>query len=164
MAAGDEITWADLSAISDLTVSRPLVRLVQTVAQSIPDNTATAITFTTEDIDTHNFHDTGSNTARITPTVAGYYTFRGTYFSGVPTTLVSIDASIRKNGATSFAPGPRGNAGAIAQSQSTIAYIAMDGITDYCELMALQDSSGAVNTNVSSRFSSVFECIFERSL
>lgn len=164
MAAGDEIVWADISAISDLTVTRPIVRLVQTVAQSIPDNTITAITFTTEDIDTHGIHDTGSNTARITPNVAGYYEFRGTYFTGIPTTLVAIDCSIRKNGTTSFAPGERGNAGGIAQSQSTKAIVSMNGTTDYCELMALQDSSGAVNTNVSSRFSSVFECIFIRSL
>lgn len=158
-------TYADdINDIADATTSRPLVRMIQTVAQSIPDATLTALTFSTEEIDTHGFHDTGSNTSRITPNVAGYYRFTGTYMSGVPTTLVSVDCSLRKNGSTSFAPGSRGQAGAIAQSQPTTAIISCNGTTDYVELMAFQDSSGAVSSNVSSRFSSVFECEFLRPL
>lgn len=158
-------TYADdINDVIDATTDKPLVRMVQTVAQSIPDNTQTALTFTTEEIDTHGFHDTGSNTSRITPTVAGYYRFTGTYMSGVPTTLVSIDCSLRKNGGTAAAPGNRGQAGAIAQSQSSTAIFTCNGTTDYVEVVALQDSSGAVNTNVSSRFSSVFECEFLRPL
>lgn len=164
VSPGAETYADDINDVAAATTGKPLVRMVQTVAQSIADNTSTALTFSTEEIDTHGMHDTGANTSRITPTLEGYYTFRGSYMSGVPTTLVSLDCSLRKNGATSFAPGNRGNAGAIAQSQSTTALISCNGTTDYVELMALQDSSGAVNTNVSSRFSSVFECVYERPL
>jgi len=160
------ITYADdINDIADATTGKPLVRLVQTVAQSIPDATLTALTFSGEDIDTHGFHDTGSNTARITPTMAGYYRFTGTYFTAAPTTLANMDASLRKNGSTSIAPGPRGSAtGNIAQSQSCTAMVSCNGTTDYVELLAFQDSTGAVNSNVSQRFSSVFECEFIRPL
>ena len=164
VAAGDEIVAADITEIEDLTIRKPLVRMVQTVAQSIPDATVTAMTFTTEDIDTHGFHDTVTNNTRITPNVAGYYTIRGAYFSAAPTTLVDFDCSLRKNGSTSLAPGNRGNAGGIVQSQACATLVSFNGSTDYVELMAQQNSSGAVLSNVSVRFSSVFEAIFERSL
>lgn len=164
MAAGDPINYADLGEIRDLTISKPLVRLVQAVAQSIPDNTATAITFTTEEIDTHGFHDTGANTSRITPTVAGYYWFFGCYFSAAMTTPVSRSTFMRKNGATATAPGPRDGGASITSSRECSALISCNGTTDYVELIALQDSSGAVNTVVSTQLTSVFECRFERSL
>jgi hypothetical protein len=163
-ATGDEVVAADLTAITDLTVSRPLVRMVQTVGQSIADATITALTFTTEEIDTHGFHDNATNNTRITPNVAGYYDVRGTYFMSTSTSPVSQDCHLRQNGSGSIAPGERGISGTIAQSQPTRALLAFNGSTDYVELMAFQDSAGANTSNVSSRFSSVFEAIFERSL
>ena len=163
-STGDEIVASDVTAISDLTVSRPIVRMVQTVAQSIPDATVTALTFTTEDIDTHGFHDNSTNNPRITPNTAGYYDVRGTYFTATSTSPVSQDCHLRQNGSGQIAPAERGISGTIAQSQSTRALLAFNGTTDYVELMAFQDTSGAVNSNVASRFSSTFECIFVRSL
>lgn len=152
------ITPGEYVDASDMPITPLLGRLVQTVAQSIPDATLTALTFTTEAYDTGGFHDLVTNTSRVTPNKPGYYAFRGSYFSAAITTPVTMDASFRANGSTSYAPGartvpPSGN----AVSRETFALIACNGTTDYVELMAFQDSAGAVNTNVSSRFSSVLE-------
>lgn len=167
VATGDEVVAADITAITDLTVSKPIVRLVQTVGQSISSSTLTALTFTTEAIDTHGFHDNATNNARITPNVAGYYDVRGTYFVSAPwTTPVDMDCSLRQNGSGSIAPAERGVSGTstIVQSKSTRALLSFNGTTDYVELLAFQNSAGANTSNVATRFSSTFECIFVRSL
>jgi len=54
-------------------------RAKQTVAQSIPDNAFTTITFDAEDYDTDGFHSTSSNTSRLTvPSgLGGYYLIVG---------------------------------------------------------------------------------------
>jgi hypothetical protein len=44
-------------------------------------------------------------------------------------------------------------------SQDAQAIFDMNGSTDYVELMALQDSSGAVNSRISARFTSHFSAI-----
>jgi hypothetical protein len=162
MAAGDKAYWSDVAN----AINPPLVRLVQQAGQSIPDATQTALTFGagSEDIDTHGFHDTVTNNTRITPNVAGYYEFRGVYYTGAPTTPVSIDASFRKNGSTSIPSGERVNSGAIATGVMATCTQPMNGSTDYMEFMAFQDSSGAVNTNVSARFTSYVECEYIRPL
>lgn len=54
--------------------------------------------------------------------------------------------------------------GAIAQSRSAGCIQAFNGSSDYMELMGFQDSSGAVNTNVSSRFTSFLEWKYLRPL
>jgi hypothetical protein len=167
-AAGDPISAADVTAIEDLTVEGPCVRLVQTVAQSIADNTATALTFSTEELDTNGFHDTGSNTQRITPNIAGWYRFFGNYCTNtLPGTLVFQACYLRKNGGggTSIAPvGKGGLPSTVSQSQQATALISMNGSTDYVEVMAIQDSTGSANTAVSAFLSSVFECQFVRNL
>jgi hypothetical protein len=165
MVSPGAITYADdVNDIADATTGKPLVRLVQAVAQSIPDNSFTALTFTTEEIDTHGFHDTGSNTQRITPTVAGYYRFSGTYFSATITTPVLMAVKLRKNGTTDIAPGARGPGSASNPSMACTAIASCNGTTDYVEVMALQDSAGATNTVVASHATSVFECEFLRPL
>jgi hypothetical protein len=163
--AGGNIQATDITNVEAKTTGKPICRLIQTVAQSIPDATPiTALTFGvgSEDIDTHGFHDTGSNTSRITPNVAGWYTFRGTYFTGGMGTPASRTTQFRKNGSTLIAPGARDTGSSITGSQSISALILMNGIGDYLELMVTQDSTGAVNTNVATQQSSVFECVFER--
>lgn len=154
----------DLDARVSPILAKPLVRLVQAAAQSIPDNTSTALMFGagSEEIDTHGFHDTTTNNSRITPTIAGYYRFHGNYQSGTPTTLVVINVFFSKNG-SAIPPTGRGNNGALTQSQSVTGIIFCNGTTDYVQLTALQDSAGAVNTNVITPFISVFECEFLRA-
>lgn len=159
VASGDEITAADITDLEDLTIRRPAVRLVQAVVQSMPDNTQTALTFTTEELDDYGFHDVAVNNTRITPTVAGWYRFTGAYVSGVLTTPVSFMVILRKNG-TNIPSGFR-NTGLGTFPSSTISLLAeMNGTTDYMEMTGIQDSAGATNTAVTTWATSMFECEF----
>ena len=163
--AGDEILDTDFTDLEDKTVNKPIVRLTQAVVQSIPDNTATAITFTTEEEDTDGFHDPVTNNTRITPTVAGWYRFYGSYFSATLTTPVLLACYLRKNNTGSVPPGKRvlNQAGVVSPGVSCTALIEMDGSTDYVEFIALQDSAGATNTAVTGYITSTFECEFVRN-
>jgi hypothetical protein len=147
----------------------PLGRIVATGTQSLADNTQTAIAFSdTDDIDTHNFHNPASNNTRVTPTVAGYYRFYGSFWAASMTSPTSIDVNFRKNGSTNLAPGPRraggGAASWISSSIECSCLVSMNGTTDYIELVGRQDSSGAVNTAQSLQFSSVIEWEYKRPL
>ncbi len=155
---------ADILALVQASSGKPLVRLVQAVAQSIADNTVTALTFSTEDLDTHGFHSTSSNTSRITPTVAGYYRLHGVYLTTYPSSLATMGAAIGKNGSAQ-APWARGNPNLGGSRTSEVtAILSANGSTDYFELLAYQDSAGSANTAVGGAFSSVFECEFLRPL
>ncbi len=163
MGAGDDILWEDIALLLD----PPVVRLVQQAAQSIPDATATGLTFgagsTVED--SHGFHSETTNNTRITPNIEGLYDFGGAYFTAGMTTPASRYCAIRINGSTILAPGPR-DAGLASITSSAaptmVTDIYMNGSTDYAEIVAFQDSSGAVNTVVSSQFASVFWCKYSR--
>ena len=125
-------------------------------------NTAVAITFTTEDIDTHGFHDNVTNNSRVTPTVAGIYTVRGAVVFEALTTPVFTAVWIRKNGSTGLPPAARTPGGTSAGGIYTAALVTFNGTTDYVELIGQQDSAGADNTNVSSQYTSVLELVYER--
>lgn len=139
--------------------NKPIGRLIQQAVQSLPDATYTAITFGTGSTvyDTNNFHSESSNTSRITPTIAGYYRFSGWVFVGPQTTPVSIVAEFRQNGTTALAGDSRDAGSTLAVGRYATATVLLNGTTDYIELVGNQDSSGAVNTNVSSQFSSSVE-------
>lgn len=169
-AAGDPVYIADTAAIEDATTGKPLVRLVANAAQSLNDNTSTAITFAAEDIDTHGFHSTVTNTSRVTPTVAGYYRVRGTVVFGSRTDYSDVNVWIRKNGVTNMAPASRcGYSGITTTAVETgIAEVIVDmnGTTDYVEVVANQNNLAnvAVSTNQSSQFSSALEVEYLRPL
>lgn len=163
VASGDEINASDITSLEDLTIRAPMCRLVQSGVQSIANNVGTALTFTTEDFDPYNFHDSVTNTTRILPTVAGWYRFHGTYFSSTFTSPTLFAVYLRKNGAT-IPPGMRAlySAAVVSPGVNCTALIEMNGTSDYVELIALQASSGATNTAVSAYIASTFECKLER--
>lgn len=156
MPAGDNAYWSDVQ----YGVRPPLCRLIAQAVQSIPTGTLTALTFGagSEELDTHGFHDTAVNPTRITPTVAGWYRFTGSYFTAAMGTPANRTAYFRKNGATAVPPGPRDGGAGITSSIEVSALISCNGGSDYVELMAQQSSSGAVNTSATSQQASVFEC------
>lgn len=166
MAAGDEITWADIDEIQDQTIRAPIGRLVQTVAQTgIASNTTTAVTFTTEDIDSHNYHDTGSNTARVTPLMAGTYAVNGSVSLAGAADHTIVEAFIRKNGATGVAPSFRLAAtfGNQTLVYGTRALVECNGSSDYFEVcLRVTKTAGTVATVISSQFASVLEWSLER--
>lgn len=165
-AAGDPIVSTDITTIEDYTIRKPLVRLLQAVSQSIPNNTDTALTFTTEEIDTNGFHDTTTNNTRITPNVAGYYRINSAVFTQSFSTASQINLYIAKNGVLQ-SPRVRTIPVAVAAGKTfaTTAILAANGTTDYFEMLFQQSTGGALATQIGgSGFTSVFECEFLRPL
>lgn len=168
MAAGDNAYWSD---VADL-IEKPMVRLVAQSAQSLTDNTATAITFgaSSEDFDTHNFHDTSSNTSRVTPTVAGYYRCRGAVLFGARNDYAVVNCWIRVNGSSNKPSAWRAGYGVpgSAQVQTGLCevVVSLNGSTDYVELVAQQDNTAnaAVALNQSGQYSSTLEVEYLRPL
>ncbi len=169
MAAGDPVNSADLTTLQDYTIRKPICRLLQQSAQSLTNNTTTAITYGSgsEDIDTHNFHDPTTNNTRITPTIEGYYRVMVHTAMNTPSSAYTqITATIRKVG-TSVEPQVimRPDAASIAGSTAqTTATVYMNGTTDYLEHFANQQNGGAAaqNTSATTGFRCVFEVVFER--
>lgn len=164
MSAGDKANWADVAD----AIRPPLVRLVQQAAQSLTSGVAAAITFGagSEEIDTHNFHDTVTNNTRITPTKAGYYRLTGQVNIVAGTALVQILGLLRKNGANvdplmPWRPDAASNAATCA---IVTAMVSMNGTTDYVELICQQNSGGAINTNAAAGQRSVFELEYRSPL
>lgn len=151
--------------LADYTVNRPIGRIVASGTQALADNTTVAITFSgTDEIDTHAFHNPSVNNTRVTPTVEGYYMFRGIGFFQAQATPVISETTIRKNGSTMLPAAGRYPGSTQAFSLPAIVFVEMNGTTDYVELTMLQDSAGADNTNQSVQFSSTLEWEFLRPL
>lgn len=164
--AGGIVAANDITSFQNLTLYRPLVRLVASGAQNLTLNTMTAITFTgSEDVDTHNYHNPASNASRVTPGIAGYYRCYG-WFNFTSATS-AIETFIGKNG-TALPSGTREESlsAGFARGIFTTAMVQANGSGDYFELMALQNVSGGTTqpTNQSGRFSCVLEVEFLRPL
>lgn len=161
MSAGDPILAADYAGIRRGTIDGILCRLRQSVAQSIPNNASTAVTFDVEDFDPFNLHSTTVNTTRITPTQAGYYEVRGGVSMALMSAVTAVwDVAIGKTG-VSFASGDRDMASA-TQTMNKLATstVYMNGTTDYIELYIQHNSGAAINTSVAARFASFLEARF----
>jgi hypothetical protein len=162
MPAGDKAFWSDVAD----AIRPPIVRLIQAAAQSIPNVTTTALTFGagSEDIDTHNFHDTATNPSRVTPTKAGYYQVTVTYAAS-SNTATQLYAVVMKNGA-SIQPLVRQTpaATAAAKSVQATAIVSMNGTTDYVEGGCNQNSGAALNTQVGGGINSTLEVVYLSAL
>lgn len=135
------------AARTNLDVIQPLgCSMVQQSAQSIPNNTATAIIFgaASEEWDDGSFHDTSVNTSRITPAFVGRGIFNVRV--GLSTALAAgYYIYIYKNGANfqqqNFTPTANG-AGQLVFMTDIILF----NSTDYFEVFVAQVTGGAVNT------------------
>jgi len=115
--------------------------LVDSTTQSIPNNTATAVTWDSEQIDTNTFHSTATNTSRITiPSGKDgkYLIFGGVAYDNNTTGyrnthLYKNGANVRIHGMTASAEYPT------SQIQTTILDLVA---TDYLEIFIEQNSGG----------------------
>lgn len=162
---GDILTADALNATVDL----PLCRLVQQTAQSLTDNTDTALTFGSgsEVVDTHGMHDESTNNTRVTPNVAGWYEVTATLIMTARTDYNTIVATVARNGtvqSTRDRTGP--NAVSSARTASATGTYEANGTTDYFEAYGLQDNvaNAAVLTNQGGSFSCTLEVKFVRPL
>jgi hypothetical protein len=172
VAAGDPVSSANVTASEDYTIGAPIVRLIAQTAQSLPNNTNTAITYgaSSEDIDTHGYHDTAVNPTRVTPLLAGYYevSVHTHMATASATNYTQITAAIGKNGTrfepqSFMRPDAASNAGGTAQTR---AIVTMNGTTDYLEHFGSQANGAATaqNTSASAGFRSTFEVKFVRPI
>lgn len=170
MPAGDPVYAEEV----ELAGQAPIGRCVASGTQALADDTQVAILFTTEEFDSHNQHSTSSNTSRITPNVPGIYSFDGTVFFGSSgSAFFTYDCNWRLNGSTNLAPADRkGGSSGVRTSTTTVeaislnarVYVAMNGTTDYVELVVRVNNTGGGITNQSSQFSSVVQWKRERAL
>lgn len=133
--------------VADLIV--PIASVRQTVAQPLTDAAFTTLTFTTEDLDTHDGHSTSANTSRYTAQTAGRHVFAG----GVGFAANGAGgrgARWLKNGSAI----PRGqcmhgNAGAGVATLLAVRTVVVDlAVGDYVELQAYQDSGAPLTSPV----------------
>ncbi|MDA8113162.1 MAG: hypothetical protein M0Z43_00330, partial [Acidithiobacillus sp.] len=118
-------------------------RVIKGAAQTIPNNTWTAIQFDAEYFDTDTMHDNVNNT-RITIKTAGYYMVGGCVEWVSNTTGMRIMA-IRRNNAQHLVDAVHNSDqyGAAPGALSTVHYMA---VNDYIELLVYQASGGNLNT------------------
>jgi hypothetical protein len=138
---------------------RAAARVTHNAAQSITNNVATVLAFNTERYDQENnasstIHDNVTNNSRLTCRTAGIYEIKGNV-EWAGNTAGSRSLVIRLNGGTNIgvaAVTPVVSA-AYQQIVSTAYQLA---VNDYVELLATQNSGGALNVNATGNYSPEF--------
>ena len=170
VGANGSIIVADSSTSTGLKWEAPAggstfvgASVYKTAAQSISNNTNTALTFTNENFDTDGIHDNSSNTSRFTiPTgKGGKWLFIGAVsWSGNSTGYRQI--TIQKNGTVaSEVYNLASVVGSVTTSQ-IITFIGSAVATDYFELFCKQNSGGSLNVDGDATFTNytVFQCVY----
>jgi hypothetical protein len=124
----------------------PKFYAVQSVAQTIANNSWTPVTFSTEDVDTHNGHSTVSSTSRYTVPIAGEYLASGLVCIGGATNARL--AGFARNGVMYRGSATRLQATADGQGTnlSPAAVLIPCAANDYIELMVLHAQGTSVST------------------
>jgi hypothetical protein len=137
-----------LDAIDDLTENRATV--YNDAAQSLPNDTATAVTFNQEEADSNGLHSTSSNTSRITiPSGGGgvYQLQAKVAFASNATGYRQLE--FRKNGSavgTLVTQAPISGVVTVMGIHATLVLAA----ADYVEVFAYQNSGGSLNIGAAS--------------
>lgn len=125
-----------------------ICRVRQTVAQSLPNNTQTALTFDSEDVDSTGMHSTVSNTDRMAAVYPGWYRTGGgasianAAISTARAALWDVNGTSLNGSTAQVPPSASGITGVAARS--ILVYL---NVGDYLRLKAFQNSGGAVNTS-----------------
>ena len=156
---GDVLTASDMNTYQRDNISYlynvPTCRVYNDANIAIPDDTATALTFNTERWDTDGIHNTSTNTGRLTCVTAGvYHIYACVSFAANATGARSC--TIRLNGSTTIAVSSGGNAGAADLVRIILSTEYKLTVTDYLEVTAYQNSSGALNVLVAANYSPEF--------
>lgn len=137
----------------------PQARVYNSGAQTVNNVTATALTFDTERYDSGTSteqHSTSSNTSRLTCRVAGLYAIGGCLHFEEDATGERF-ASVRVNGSTEIAQAQvKASTTAGFGTQVTVNTQYRLAVGDYAELVASQNSGGALDTAVHGNYSPEF--------
>lgn len=158
-------TWVVMGSIGGGGISgKPLVRLYAASVQSLANNVVVPLNFATTEIDTHSLHSDTVNNSRVTITKPGYYHFMGAAAFAARSDFFTINVWIRINGSVNLCPafraGPSTSQVWVTHSEA-MRYM---NAGDYAEVVVLQANTAtvAINTNVSSQYTSTFEAEFLR--
>lgn len=163
--AGEVVTAAHFNTnirdVFNYLLAPPILKIRQTTLQSIANNTHTALTFTTEDVDSSGMHSTSVNTSRATAVYPGWYsTAGGTSFAGNVTGVRGTYWSINAT------PVNGSNVLLVATSAAAVQTPARGDLVflnvgDYLELFTYQNSGGNLNTSVTAQEQPSMVCIWE---
>jgi hypothetical protein len=135
----------------------PQARVYNSANISVADATNVALTFDSERWDTGTSseqHSTSANTSRLTCRVAGLYSIGGSI--GFAANAVGDRfASLRLNGAT-YIGQAGGKASAVVQTAANVQTEYRLAVGDYVELLAYQNSGGALNALATGNYSPEF--------
>jgi hypothetical protein len=157
-AVGDILTASDVNTYvrdnTNFLNAPPSARVYNDAAISINNDTITALTFNSERWDTDTIHNTSTNTNRLTCQTAGLYLIHGHVRFASNNTGYRI-AGIRLNGSTQIANQKTG------ATQGTTTVLSVSTVylltaSDYVELVAYQDSGGALNVEAGGNLSPEF--------
>jgi hypothetical protein len=138
--AGDIIRASDVVA--------QFCRVTRTVVQSISDNSATAVAFDDELLDTYGMHSTSTNNSRITIAVSGVYDIGFTGSFAAAADYVRTFAELILNGATNIArAGGPGTSNSVPQPVNVTTQYQLDA-GDYVEVQVFQDNTANAARNL----------------
>lgn len=152
-SAGRYVTAAQLN-------SKPYVHAYQGSAQTLTTGTWGEITMGSEVVDTNSFHSTSSNTARCTPTIAGWYRCYGlVLFTG--DTTGDRAAQFRKNGSQvaelPYGPMPSmKGTGLVGGAAIAAGTVSCNGTTDYISLWGIHNKGSNLDTLVTAGIANSF--------
>lgn len=132
-------------------LAKPIVEARQTTLQTVTTGTWTALTFTTEDVDSSGMHSNVTNTSRFTAVYPGWY-LHGGGANWVPNstsprgTFWSVNATGANGSQALEASIATFDAGYAARSKRLFL-----NVTDYSELFVYQGSGGNLNTSVNAQ-------------
>jgi hypothetical protein len=136
----------------------PAFSAYPSASQTIASSTFTKLNVNTEVFDTNSNFDPTTN-YRFTPTVAGYYQVTGCWYCA--STSGQVITFIYKNGFGYQATGcPPTTVGVV---MPVVAFVYMNGSTDYLELYVYQSSGSSINTIAARPDLNYFQAFLARS-
>jgi hypothetical protein len=148
---GGILTSSQLNQYRDainFTENPPILETRQSIVQSIPNATFTALLFDVNEKDSVNGHSTSVNTSRYTAVYAGWYVCSGAYAVALNATgnrgvRWAVNGTLL-NGSDGWVPGTGTSNNTVVARTKRIFL----NVGDYVELQAFQASGGALNTSV----------------
>lgn len=131
----------------------------QTVSQNLVTSTLTAILFDAETVDKAGGHSTVTNTSRYVFLTPGYHRIEATLLVAASATAHQLQCYLQMNGTATdanqfaFAEPDAGNSATVGSAVTVtgITPFAVNGTTDYVELIGWQNSGGTLATTVGVR-------------
>lgn len=150
--SGEVVTAAymnnNLTAVLAWLLAPAICQVRQLVSQSVPNNTATVITFTGEDVDTTGMHSTSVNTSRLTAVYPGWYKADGAPAWAANATGRRLGGwKVNGSDVNASYGGQQTTASGVCVSAARGILVFLN-VGDYLEMIGRQESGGALSTTV----------------